>query len=192
MSAITQSSRTESQITTFRQTATSTSLSGDTANYGFIALLGLIQRLGVDLLPLTWQAARGSLEEDGRGGRGGQAKIHQSYISPAASFAYKLFSRNLRNSYGEIVSELLVLTHEAVRKHPFIVRLEGICWDIRDDDDIRPVLVFEKTLHGDLWHFMTIESGKNLSIDDRLRLCIEIGVAIRDMHANSKKIASFS
>lgn len=182
-STVTRSSQAESQFTEFRQSASSVSQSAENANYGFIALLGLAQRLRVDFLPLTMQAARGSLEEDGKGGRGGQAKIYQSYMSPKKSFAFKLFSRNY---YHEIVSELLVLTHEAVRKHRYIARLEGICWDVRDDDDIRPVLVFEKSSLGDLSYFMRFGLGKELSINHRLRLCVEIGVAIRDMHANSQ------
>ena len=182
-SAVTRSFQAESQITEFRQSASPASQSAENADYGFIALLSLVQRLRVDFLPLTWQAARGSLEEDGKGGRGGQAKIYQSYINPGASFVFKRFSRN---SYYEIVSELLVLTHEAVRKHRYIVRLEGICWDVRDDDDVRPVLVFEKSPLGDLCYFMKTGLGKELSINDRLRLCVEIGVAIRDMHANSE------
>ena len=122
-STVTRSSQAESQITEFRQSASSASQSAENADYGFVALLGLAQRLRVDFLPLTWQAARGSLEEDGKGGRGGQAKIYQSYMNPGASFVFKRFSRN---SYHELVSELLVLTHEVVRKHRHIVRLEGL------------------------------------------------------------------
>lgn len=184
-SAVTRSSQAESQTTEFLLSASSTSASAENADYGFLALLGLAQRLRVDLLPLTYQVARGSLDEGGKGGRGGQAKIYQSYINPGASFVFKQFSGN---SYHELVSELLVLTHEVVRKHRYIVRLEGICWDIRNDDDVRPVLVFEQSPLGDLYYFMRAGLGNKLSIDDRLRLCVEIGVAIRDMHANSEYI----
>lgn len=182
-SIATRFSQAESQIAEFGRSASSVSQSAENADYGFVALLGLAQRLRVDLLPLTWQAARGSLEEDGRGGRGGQAKINQSYISPGASFVFKRFSRT---SYHELVSELLVLTHEVIRKHRHIIRLEGLCWDVQDDDDVRPVLVFEQSSLGDLFYFMKAGPGRRLSINDRLRLCVEIGVAVRDMHANSE------
>lgn len=182
-STATRSPQAQSQVFEFGQSASSASELADNADYGFIALLGLIQRLGIEILPLTWQAARGSLEEDGRGGRGGQAKIYQSEISPGASFAFKRFSRN---DYHEIVSELLILTHEVVRKHPYIIHLEGLCWDVRGDDDVRPVLVFEKSSLGDLFYFMKAGGGEMMSINNRLRLCVEIGIAIRDMHANSE------
>lgn len=155
----------------------------ESTDYEFLSLLGLVQRLRVSILPMTWQAARGSLDESGKGARGGQAKIYYSHVSPRSSFVFKQFSRD---SYHELVSEILVLSHEAVRKHPHIARLEGLCWDIHDDDDIRPILVFEMSPLGDLCHFMKTDAGRDVSIGDRLRLCVEIGVAIRDMHANSK------
>lgn len=179
MSAVNRSS----QLTEFYQSASVASQSAENADYGFIALLGLAQRLGVDLLPLTWQAILGSLEEDGKGGRGGQAKIFQSYVNVETSFAFKRFERD---SFREVISELLVLTQAEIRKHPYITRLEGLCWDVNADDDIRPVLVFEKSHFGDLYHFMRSGIGKDLSIEDRLRLCVDVGIAIWAMHANSK------
>ena len=179
------SSAARSSLLEFGQSASSASQLAEYADYQFISLLGLAQRLGVDFLPLTWQAALGSLDEDGKGGRGGQAKVFQSYVSPEMSFAFKRFRCD---SLCEVVSELLVLTHEAIRKHPYIARLEGLCWDVREDNDIRPVLVFEKSRFGDLYHFMTSGLGSELSVDDRLGLCVDIGIALRDMHTNSKRL----
>ncbi|KAJ6439093.1 mutator-like element [Purpureocillium lavendulum] len=171
-----------SQLTLFYQSASIASQSAETAGYGFIALLGLAQRLGVDFLPLTWQAVLGSLEEDGKGGRGGQAKIFQSYVNPETSFAFKRFERD---SFREVVSELLALAQDGIRKHPYITNLEGLCWDVMADDDVQPVLVFEKSHFGDLYHFMRSGEGKDISMGERMRLCVDIGIAIRDMHANN-------
>ena len=84
------------------------------------------------------------------------------------------------------MSELLILTYMAVKKYPYIIRLEGLCWDVRDDDDIRPILVFEMSPLGDLYYFMKTGPGKELSIDHRLQLCSEIGLAIQEMHTNSE------
>ena len=50
-----------------------------------------------------------------------------------------------------------------------------------------PVLVFEKTSLGDLDHFVRYGKGRLLPVEDKLRLCFDVGVAIRDMHENSKK-----
>lgn len=77
---------------------------------------------------------------------------------------------------------MAVLGHPAIREHKHIVRLEGICWDIPSDDEVRPILVFQKTHLGDLQRFVKLERFKNLSIKDRLNLCADIGIAIRDMH----------
>lgn len=171
-------------LPTSATTASSTSLNAD---YGFISLLGLAQRLGVNFLPLTWQAARGALNS------GGQAKIYELHVSFETSFAFKRFGldqrqkqKTLSEFIHQIVSELLVLTHEAIRDHPYIARLEGLCWDVRDDDDIRPVLVMEKSHFGDLYQFMRSGLGRDLCMSERLRLCVDIGIAVQDMHANSK------
>lgn len=168
------------------QSASSASQLPECADYGFISLLGLAQRLGVDFLQLTWQAALGSLDEDGKGRRGGQAKVFQLYADPQTSLAFKQFRCN---SLDEITRELLVLTDKAIRGHPYIARLEGLCWDVQDDNDVRPVLIFGKSHFGDLYHFMTSGLGWELSVDDRLRLCVDIGIALRDMHTNSKRLS---
>ena len=73
-----------------------------------------------------------------------------------------------------------------VRQHKHIITLEGICWDIPEDNQVWPVLVFEKSHLGDLHCFARLERFKNLSIEDKLNLCADIGLAIRDMHRNSK------
>lgn len=151
------------------------------AGYSFIAVLGLAQRLHVDFLPITW-------DEDLRPiGRGGQARINQVMMNIQTSFAFKSFDhQRLEDPFREIVQEITVLAHPSIRQHPYINRLEGICWDITENDEVWPVLVFQKTHLSDLYDFATSERGIKLSAQDRLELCADIGVAIRDMHANSK------
>ena len=148
------------------------------ADYGFIAILGLAQRLHIPFLPVTWQAARGQI------GMGGQAEINQSRINPHASFAFRLFSNQQQNTSAEIAQEMAVLSHPVVREHEHIARLEGICWDIPEDNQVRPVLVFQKSHLGDLHRFAKLERFENLSVEDKLDLCADIGIAIRDMHHN--------
>jgi hypothetical protein len=45
-------------------------------------------------------------------------------------------------------------------------------------------LVFEKAAW-DLQQFMNVSEGRNMSMDDRLNLCADIGSAIRTLHAYS-------
>lgn len=168
-------------VTEFGPSARPVHASERYANYDFIAVLGLAQRLGILFLPITWQA----LDEIGRGG---QAKINQALVNIETSFAFKRF--NSPHPFQEIAQEMEALSRPIIRKHEHIVRLEGVCWDITDDDRVWPVLVFQKTHLGALHEFVRSERFRNLSIDDRLNLCAEIGIAIKDMHASGKPIAS--
>ena len=165
----------------FHPSATLASPAVKYADYSFIAVLALAQRLRIDFLPITWQAPLGAV------GRGGQARINQALINVQTSFAFKHFdSMQPRYPFKDILQEIVVLSHPSIRKHQYIVRLEGICWDFTEKDEVWPVLVFEKTHFGDLHDFARSERGRSLSIRDRLELCADIGIAIRDMHANSK------
>lgn len=148
------------------------------AHYDFIAILGLAQRLHVSFLPITWQAARGLI------GMGGQAKISQSQITPDISFAFKIFSNQRHATFAEIAQEIAMLRHPVVREHEHLATLEGICWDIQEDNQVWPVLVFQQSHLGDLHGFSKLERFKNLLIEDKLDLCADIGIAIRDMHHN--------
>jgi hypothetical protein len=151
------------------------------SDYGFIAMLALVQRLEIDLLPITWQAALGSL------GQGGQGEVSQALVNIQTSFAFKRFSSIGQNDpFRELVQEMVVLRHPGVRDHPHIVQLIGVCWDIPDRHQVWPVLVFEKTHLGDLEHFMRVGNGRRMCLKDRLTICLEIGIALRDMHQNSR------
>jgi len=174
-----------SRTTHFSRSATVFRPTAQYADYGFIAVLALAQRLHIDFLPLTWQAALGPIRE------GGQAGINQALINLQTSLAFKCFgdspNRNDgRTPFQDIVSEMIVLSHPSIRKHPHIVRLEGICWDIPSNDQVWPVLVFEKTQLGDLYHFAKSGNGRSLGMEDRLKLCVDVGIAIMDMHSNSQ------
>ncbi len=146
--------------------------------YGFIAVLGLAQRLHVPFLPITWQAPLGPV------GKGGQAEINQALINSQNSFAFKRFEYLEQDPFREIAQEMVVLSHQVIREHKHIVKLEGVCWDIKSSNQVRPVLVFQKTDLGDLHKYTKLEKFKRLSIEDKLNLCVDVGIAIRDMHRN--------
>lgn len=47
-----------------------------------------------------------------------------------------------------------------------------------------PILVFEKAHWGDLWQFARTPAGRELGFEERLKICLEVGRAIADMHSN--------
>lgn len=166
--------------TCFGASAISAYPGDDYSDYCFIAVLGLAQRLKIDLLPITWQAQLGLVGQS-------RAKINQALVNVQTSFAFKCFDHaDQSNPLRETVQEMVILSHPLVQDHPHIVQLIGICWDIPRDDQVWPVLVFEKTHLGDLYHFAQFGNGKDLSLKDKLKICTDVGIAIRDMHLNSR------
>ena len=125
-------------------------------------------------------------------GQGGQATISQALATVQIRVAFKRFRDNLTGNsdddkpFQAIVKEIIMLSHHAIRDHPYVATLEGICWDIPGDgNQIWPVLIFEKTEFGDLYDFAKTGRGSALSTQEKLGLCTDIGIAIRDMHTNS-------
>jgi hypothetical protein len=158
-------------------------------HYDFISFLAMAQRSNVDLLPITWQPALDSL------GRGATAEISQSLVSLQMSFAFKrtALSNSLqqgqeheRRALRALISEVSVLSHPLIRRQPNIINLEGICWEIVEEDKVLPVLVFEKAQLGDMHRFMDSDQGKAFRIEDRLKMCIGVGTAVMVMHSCRK------
>lgn len=84
--------------------------------------------------------------------------------------------------------EVSVLGHPLVRSHPNIIRLEGVCWDVSfDEDEVWPVLVFEKARYGDLRKFISTKTGGSINWVDRVKLCADIATAIMLMHSSRKR-----
>ena len=151
------------------------------SNYGFIDTIALLQRLGVEFLPVTYQAALGLL------GGGGQADVYQAIVNVQTSFAFKLYEATRREhacDFQRLINEVIMLTHPLIKNHPCIVKLEGFGWEIQEDNNVSPVLVFEKAHMGDLNHFITSGIWLDIPVTDRLSICADIGIAIKDMHSN--------
>ncbi|KAK3384638.1 hypothetical protein B0T24DRAFT_568008 [Lasiosphaeria ovina] len=151
------------------------------ANYDLIDTLALAQRLGVHFLPIAWQAPYRPL------GRGRQAAINQTLVSLQTSLAFKSFGLSAQGSESamqELINEMVVLSLPDVHTHPHIVQLQGLCWEVSSNGQVSPVLVFEKANLGNLGHFVESAGGDSaLSLEDRLNLCVDIGIAVRDMHS---------
>lgn len=144
-------------------------------------ILALAQTTSVDILPITHQPVLGTA------GQGATTVIQQSSVGPGFELAFKAVE-----SGPAFLREMSFLCCRFIRQHPFMVTLEGICWSIdetRAETIIEPVMVFEKSPKGDLWSFMH-NSGKALTVLQRLSLCIQIAIALRDLEKLSMELYS--
>lgn len=104
-----------------------------------------------------------------------------------------------------LIDEISILGHPLIHKHPNVVDLEGICWEIIAEkgmrisrevpigfsaggQGIRPVLVFQKSKHGDLYDFMVQGQGKSLDFSSRIDICIDVARAVSEMHSQSRPL----
>ena len=115
------------------------------------------------------------------------------------SFAFKLITEASKSErpdeiiFQTVTNEVAVLAHPLVRRHPNIVQLQGICWDISDNDDKPwPVLVFEKFDLGDLSTFTESSLWRILVFSQCVKLCLDIGIALLDMHSHGTKTCESS
>lgn len=171
------------------QSATLASAIATNTSYDFLTFLGIAQTLNLEFLPISWDTGQATI------GQGGTAEINQSSVNLETAFAFKrLTSVDADSSEAKktarlkaLVAEIFVLGHKSVRGHPNITRLEGICWDIEPErETVWPVLVFEKTEHGDLGTFMKHSAGRDMDLRNRLKLCTGIATAISHMHLNGE------
>jgi serine/threonine protein kinase len=155
----------------------------DSGKATFLSFLAVVQALKIDFLPMTWDAGRDDI------GFGATSRVNETHINIHTSFALKRVNRHKSEEqiFRSCTKEITVLAHKSVREHPNIAQLQGICWDVSAfDDKPWPVLVFEKTHLGDLYEFAMLPAGRTMSFSQRLRLCMDMGRAIMDMHSMSK------
>ncbi|KAL9581398.1 MAG: hypothetical protein Q9212_003929, partial [Teloschistes hypoglaucus] len=103
-------------------------------------------------------------------GTGATAEIQQSLVSLAFTFAFKRFLTSLDEDeesrhYRAIISELCILGHPAIKQHPNIVKLQGICWDVISEYQVWPVLIFPKAKFGNMRAFFGSDEGARLTAD---------------------------
>lgn len=162
--------------------------------YNLITFLSAAQWRGVDILPISWHPALDTA------GRGFTANIQQSVLNLALTLVFKRYIPPEREAdafviYRALTCEICILGHPAIREHPNIIRLEGICWDVSSNDKVWPVLVFERTNHGNLATFLLSDVGKSAGIHSRMKICADVTRALAVMHSYSTVsgyIAGFS
>jgi hypothetical protein len=169
------------------QSAAPKTIGRDDIYFDFLTFLGIAQKLEVDFLPITWQP-----ELDGAG-RGGTSEIRQSIVMLRASYAFKRimpnWKTNQKKDFPALITELAVLGHPSIRANRHVAALGGICWDVNsENDEVWPVLVFEKAQQGDLMAFMQRDDGRKLSFRDRMEFCIDIITGVVGMHSNCESL----
>jgi len=161
-----------------RNSASTNRSKGDVQN-DLIAFLAIVQKCNVSYLPITWQPALSTL------GVGSSGTISQSTFDTNMPLAFKRYHDSGDSDWDflPLISEVLILSQPSIESHPNIVDLEGVCWEIEPrTEKVVPVLVFEKAAC-DLKQFMNASEGMKMSIDDRLKICADIGSAIMTLHA---------
>ena len=153
--------------------------------WDLISFLAVAQTFKIDFLPIIWQPARESL------GLGGTAEVSQSSINLQISLAFKRVKRPIPDEetvFRILISEIEVLGNPSILQHPNIIKLEGICWDVsQEDDKVWPVLVFEKSQHGDIDRFANFGAGMDLCSGKRLKLCVDMIAAVMELHSNGER-----
>ena len=152
----------------------------------FLSCLAAAQGQGVEFMSTTWEPARGQL------GRGASGRVYQSRISNETSFAFKspiIGGTDVQEAiaFRALICEVLILRHPVIRQHLNIIDLEGIAWEVTaNGSKVLPVLVFPLAPSGTLWGHM--EAGLNaLTLDPKLKLCLQIGLGLAAMHSCSKQ-----
>ena len=163
----------------FSRYSASASRTNDDVQSDLIAFLSIVQECNVDYLPITWQPALGTL------GVGGSGTINQSTFIREKPLAFKRFhhSENSDDDFLPMITEVLILSQPPIQNHPNIVDLECISWEIKPrTEKAVPVLIFEKA-PWDLQQFMNVREGMDMVVEDRLKICADIGGAIVALHA---------
>ncbi|RKK78898.1 hypothetical protein BFJ71_g16374 [Fusarium oxysporum] len=171
--------------------------------YDFVRFLAAVKRFHVPILHITWQNHRKEL------GSGATSEIREARTSLNHSFAFKripdIEKREKRKEtiYQQLITEMSILRHPAFRRHPNIVELQGICWDIGRIQNqhkiikgpgisggfsVWPTLVFETSEYGDLYRFSTSPIGRSLDVNQRLNICVAIGHTIAEMMSYRKTL----
>ena len=176
-------------------------------HFDLVTFLGVAQRGNIDFLPITWQPALDCI------GQGATAEIREASANLQFSFAFKrpVFDQRLGYENFErrllpcLIAEISTLGLKSIRKHPNIVKLEGVCWEVICSEGqfisretpcpsriggIVPVLVFEKAKYGDLRYFMMQEAGRSLSFAQKMGICVDIAKAVAEMHYHGRPYES--
>lgn len=148
--------------------------------------LAAANKARIDYLPLSWYSTAPV-------GRGGYATINESVVHANLSFAYRRASNwrggpegspDGEQDFEAAMMELTILSHTPIEEHDNIITLEGISWEVVPEESrIMPVFVYERMPHGDLWRFRNSPEYKNLGLNNKLALCLDMGEGLLALHS---------
>ena len=156
-------------------------------HHNFIKFLQYAVALRVNILPLTWEPALGTVGSDGATGR-----VNQSLLNVHMNFAYKRFKPDLTNcrlsesqfrdqQYSAMINEMVILAQPAIRGHNSLPHFVGVCFERSPNAaEFWPVLVLVKAEQGDLGAYMSQENTTDPQV--LLRVCGEIAKGIYAVH----------
>lgn len=150
---------------------------------GLVDFLSVAQQQNVYFMPVGPQASLGAL------GRGISGLVTQSTADAMTSFAFKQFTPSdfddedfVDHVFSSLITEILVMQHEPIKRSPHIVDLVGVCWDI----DVRskkvwPVVVTHKANCGDLESFLF--ENRDIAPELKFQICANIAEAAELLHS---------
>lgn len=169
----------------------------------FLSFITLAQYHKVDVWPRSWDP---NFDEVGKGATG---DVKQFLVDLKSQFAVKRFSahretrrrdlllesgeplvtQNNEKLFAAMICELVILSQIKIKRHAHIIDIEGIAFDMEDDDQnsprLWPVLVIDKAHHGSLVRYMNSARPDEFNLFSRLRICAQIGSAISAIHSDS-------
>ena len=127
---------------------------------------------------------------------GASGIVHNQELSGDSGIIFKRYRTTPQSSRQEvfkaIISEVMVLKHPVLAKHPNVVDLNGVTWDVEFEHgqapQVTPVLVFKRAEYGDLASFFRTSQGQRSSLEERLQFCIDIASALKAMHTYGKPL----
>ncbi|KAI1750462.1 hypothetical protein F4782DRAFT_245748 [Xylaria castorea] len=147
------------------------------AHSDLISFLAVAQHYDVDILPNTWQPARGDL------GRGGEAYIRQSFVQLDVGLAFRALrvfyneptdlavQQQISQAFNAMMTEISILSQPLVQQSPNVVNLGGITWSV-ESDSVWPVLVY--TRGTPLRQYLLECCEKPLDLKEKLNICFGI------------------
>jgi hypothetical protein len=144
-----------------------------------LTLFATAQAHLVDLLPINSQRFLGSV------GTGASGDILQSSVVKELGLAFKEFSAlpgSRETLLKSMVREICILQHPPIQSCTNVICLEGICWEVEDNNtEISPVLVYKlgRSLASHL-------AETEVPFESRLQYVKDIGNGLMALHASGQ------
>lgn len=127
--------------------------------------------------------------------RGANTLLHPITFSNTEGIIFKRVDPQAhlteKDAFKFLITELVTHEHAVIRVHPNIHRLYGVTWEVHPETlQVLPVFAFEKSPLGDLEAFFT-QGANNISLMQKLQMCLDIGLAIENLHSISKSRYAF-